>query len=129
MQDELAQAVKAKNGIPLLITEHDAIVSRINAETQEVYSEMQNAIDMLSKSTNLDSFDSLWFHDHDYRLLKCCIVFAESQGSDDAVRTNPVELDDNGLIFWRLKSYNDEQNILLQGVKYFTNSLFVFTRV
>ncbi|KAL9812450.1 putative transcription factor & chromatin remodeling DDT family [Arabidopsis thaliana] len=74
LQDELAQAVKAKNGIPLLITEHDAIVSRINAETQE------------------------------------------SQGSDDAVRTNPVELDDNGLIFWRLKSYNDEQNILLQDL-------------
>lgn len=89
LQDELAQAVKAKNGIPLLITEHDAIVSRINAETQEVYSEMQNAIDMLSK---------------------------KSQGSDDAVRTNPVELDDNGLIFWRLKSYNDEQNILLQDL-------------
>lgn len=65
MQDELAQAVKEKNGIPLLITEHDAIVSRINAETKEVNSEMQNAIDMLSKSTNLDSFDSLWFHDHD----------------------------------------------------------------
>lgn len=89
LQDELAQAVKAKNGIPLLITEHDAIVSRINAETQEVYSEMQNAIDMLSK---------------------------KSQGSDDAVRTNPVELDDNGFIFWRLKSYNDEQNILLQDL-------------
>ncbi|KAG7543805.1 Zinc-finger domain of monoamine-oxidase A repressor R1 [Arabidopsis thaliana x Arabidopsis arenosa] len=65
LQDELAQAVKEKNGIPLLITEHDAIVTRINAETKEVYSEMQNAIDMLSKSMNLDSFDSLWFHDHD----------------------------------------------------------------
>ncbi|KAG7548455.1 DDT domain [Arabidopsis suecica] len=90
LQDELAQAVKEKNGIPLLITERDAIVSRINAETKEVYSEMQNAIDMLSK---------------------------KSQGSDDAVRTNPVELDDNGLIFWRLKSYyNDEQNILLQDL-------------
>ncbi|EFH45018.1 hypothetical protein ARALYDRAFT_494100 [Arabidopsis lyrata subsp. lyrata] len=89
LQDELAQAVKEKNGIPLLITERDAIVSRINAETKEVYSEMQNAIDMLSK---------------------------KSQGSDDAVRTNPVELDDNGLIFWRLKSYNDEPNILLQDL-------------
>ncbi|KAG7543804.1 Zinc-finger domain of monoamine-oxidase A repressor R1 [Arabidopsis thaliana x Arabidopsis arenosa] len=89
LQDELAQAVKEKNGIPLLITEHDAIVTRINAETKEVYSEMQNAIDMLSK---------------------------KSQGSDDAVRTNPVELDDNGLIFWRLKSYNDEPNILLQDL-------------
>lgn len=41
---------------------------------------------------------------------------AESEGIDDAVRTNPVELDDNGLIFWRLKSYNEEQNILLQGL-------------
>ncbi|CAE6206148.1 unnamed protein product [Arabidopsis arenosa] len=90
LQDELAQAVTEKNGIPLLITERDAIVSRITAETKEVYSEMQNAIDMLSK---------------------------KSQGSDDAVRTNPVELDDNGLIFWRLKSYyNDEQNILLQDL-------------
>ncbi|XP_010445621.1 PREDICTED: uncharacterized protein LOC104728324 [Camelina sativa] len=89
LQDELVQAVKEKNGIPLLITERDAIVSRINAETKEVYSEMQNIIDMLSK---------------------------KSQGSDDAVRTNPVELDDNGLIFWRLKTYNDKQNILLQDV-------------
>ncbi|EOA16270.1 hypothetical protein CARUB_v10004415mg [Capsella rubella] len=89
LQDELAQAVKEKNGIPLLITEHDAIVSRINAETQEVYSEMQNAISMLSK---------------------------KSQGSDDAVRTNPGELDDNGRIFWTLKSYSDEQNMLLQDL-------------
>jgi len=69
LQDELAQAVKSKNGIPLLITERDAIVSRINAETQEVYSEMQNAIDMLSKSTNLDSFDSLWIHDQNRGFL------------------------------------------------------------
>ncbi|XP_010450882.1 PREDICTED: uncharacterized protein LOC104732970 [Camelina sativa] len=95
LQDELAQAVKAKNGIPLLITERDAIVSRINAETKEVYSEMQNAIDMLSK---------------------------KSQGSDDAVRTNPVELDDNGLIFWRLKSCNDEQNMLLQDLGSWTDA-------
>ncbi|XP_010435781.1 PREDICTED: uncharacterized protein LOC104719535 isoform X2 [Camelina sativa] len=94
LQDELAQAVKEKNGIPLLITERDAIVSRINAETKEVYSEMQNAIDMLA---------------------------IKSQGSDDAVRTNPVELGDNGLIFWRLKSYNDEQNILLQDLGSWTD--------
>ncbi|KAL1223034.1 hypothetical protein V5N11_024521 [Cardamine amara subsp. amara] len=89
LQDELAKAVTEKNGIPLTITERDAIVSPINAEAKEVHSEMKKAMEMLPK---------------------------KSQGSDNTVRTSPVEVDDNGLIFWRFKSYNDGQNILLQDL-------------
>ncbi|CAN8232994.1 unnamed protein product [Cochlearia groenlandica] len=93
LQDQVAEAVTKKKGIPLSIAEHDAIVSRINQETKEARSEMQIAIDMLSKN---------------------------SQRNNDAVRTNPVESDDKGLVFWRLKSYNEEENILLQDLGRFS---------
>ncbi|VVB09181.1 unnamed protein product [Arabis nemorensis] len=87
LQDELAKAVTENNGIPLTLEKRIAIVSQMNAESEEVRSEMQTAMDMLPK---------------------------KSQGYDDALRTNPVEVDDNGLRFWKLKSFNEEPNILVQ---------------
>uniref|UniRef100_A0A0D3CSX0 WHIM1 domain-containing protein n=1 Tax=Brassica oleracea var. oleracea TaxID=109376 RepID=A0A0D3CSX0_BRAOL len=39
------------------------------------------------------------------------LVFAGMQNA-----TSPVELDDNGLTLWKLKSYNKEPNILLQDL-------------
>ncbi|ESQ47181.1 hypothetical protein EUTSA_v10028126mg, partial [Eutrema salsugineum] len=37
-----------------------------------------------------------------------------SQGCDDILRIKPVEVDENGFSLWRLKSYNEEPNLLLQ---------------
>ena len=45
------------------------------------------------------------------------LLFCIGQEYNDVLRTNPVELDDNGLILWNLKSYSEEPTILLQGVK------------
>ena len=56
------------------------------------------------------------------------IAFAEVQEYDDVLRTSPVELDDNGLTLWKLKSYNKEPNILLQGVNNI-NTLLVLTSI
>lgn len=49
--------------------------------------------------------------------MSLMLLFCIGQEYNDALRTNPVELDDNGLILWNLKSYNEEPTILLQGVK------------
>ncbi|CAI0547678.1 unnamed protein product, partial [Linum tenue] len=87
-QDEIAKAVLAKNGAPLSISEHEALMSQIKEETSQAHAEMEEAKAMVSK---------------------------ESQRSD-AVRSVPLLLDIKGRAFWRLKSYNNSKYILLQGM-------------
>ncbi|XP_019059180.1 PREDICTED: uncharacterized protein LOC104823872 isoform X2 [Tarenaya hassleriana] len=88
LQDEVAKAVMAKSSAPLSISDHEAIISQIKAEVKEAHAEMVEAMDMLPKKRQ----------------------------RSDAVRTDPVILDENGRVFWRLTSYNGEPNILLQDV-------------
>ncbi|KFK33237.1 hypothetical protein AALP_AA6G348100 [Arabis alpina] len=89
LEDELAKAVAENGGVPLTTEEHDAIASQMNAENEEVRSEMLSAMEMLS---------------------------TKNQKCNDALRTKPLEVDDNGLVFWKLKCYNEEPNILVQDL-------------
>ncbi|XP_033137034.1 uncharacterized protein LOC103875291 isoform X2 [Brassica rapa] len=89
IKDDFAKAEANNNGVALTIEQRVAILSQMSAESEEVHFEKKKALEMQSKS----------------------------QEYNDALRTNPVELDDNGLILWNLKSYNEEPTILLQGVK------------
>lgn len=43
----------------------------------------------------------------------------------DVVRTDPIIVEDNGLVLWKLKCFEEEPKFLLQGMK-FTNSLLMF---
>ncbi|ESQ43624.1 hypothetical protein EUTSA_v10015379mg, partial [Eutrema salsugineum] len=88
LQHEFAKAVSESNGTLLSNEKWHAILSQTNDE--EVHSEMLEASEMLSKV---------------------------SKKSDDTHRTKPVELDENGFILWKLKSYNNEEpNLLLQDI-------------
>ncbi|CAH9119166.1 unnamed protein product [Cuscuta epithymum] len=86
IQDDVAAAIIAKNGAPISVSEHDAIVIRAKHEAAEAHAAL-----LQTKGY----------------LLKC------SQRSD-AVRTEPIFLDTNGQVFWRLKCYSNKSEILLQ---------------
>ncbi|CAI0451126.1 unnamed protein product [Linum tenue] len=47
-QDEIAKAILAKNGVPLSISEHDALMSQIKEETSQAHAEMEEAKAMVS---------------------------------------------------------------------------------
>ncbi|KAJ0267265.1 WHIM1 domain-containing protein [Hirschfeldia incana] len=85
---EFAKTEADNNGVALTIEQRVAIISQMSDESEEVHYEMKKALEMQPKS----------------------------QEYNDALRTNPVELDDNGLILWNLKSYNEEPTILLQDL-------------
>ncbi|XP_021887955.1 uncharacterized protein LOC110807212 isoform X2 [Carica papaya] len=86
--DEVAKAIIAKNGAPLTIPEHEAIVSQIKRETTEAHAEMLEAMGLVPKKRQ----------------------------RSDAVRTEAILLDTSGHAFWRLKGYDGQWNILLQDV-------------
>ncbi|CAH8361225.1 unnamed protein product [Eruca vesicaria subsp. sativa] len=88
IKDDFAKVEADNNGVALTIEKRVAILSQMSAESEEVYFEKKKALEMKPNS----------------------------QEAYDALRTNPVEVDDNG-IFWNLKSYNEEPPILLQGMK------------
>ena len=46
----MAKAIIAKNGVPLSISEHDAIISQIKSDTAQAHAEMLDAKGMVSKS-------------------------------------------------------------------------------
>lgn len=50
MQDELAKALIAKNGVPLSIAENDAIISQIKNDVAEAQAERLAALELASKS-------------------------------------------------------------------------------
>ncbi|KAF5181603.1 Cell division cycle-associated 7-like protein [Thalictrum thalictroides] len=88
MQDEIAKGILLNNGAPLSVSEHEDLVSRIKAEATKAHAEKLEAIGMLPKN----------------------------EERSDAVRTEPVLLNENGLILWKLQSYSAEPNILLQDI-------------
>ncbi|KAL9861359.1 putative transcription factor C2H2 family [Arabidopsis thaliana] len=88
MQGEVAKSIMEKNGAPLSIEEHNSIVSQIRDEAKEAHEEMMEAKGMKSKMT-----------------LIC-----------DARRTEPIMLDDNGFVLWKLKCFEEEQFFLLQDL-------------
>ncbi|XP_019173162.1 PREDICTED: uncharacterized protein LOC109168561 isoform X2 [Ipomoea nil] len=88
LQDNIAEAVISKNGAPITVSEHDAIVAKVKLETAEAHAAL------------LES-KGLW--------LKC-------NQNADAVRTEPIYVDTNGQVLWRLKSYSEKSEILLQEV-------------
>ncbi|KAF3671469.1 putative tyrosyl-DNA phosphodiesterase 2-like [Capsicum annuum] len=88
MQDEIAQAIIAKNGAPFSISEHDAIVSQIKHETAEAHAcvvESQNTRSKYNKNS-------------------------------EAVRTEPFFSGTDGNVYWRLKCYGDKSILLSQDV-------------
>ncbi|KAF3523642.1 hypothetical protein F2Q69_00048489 [Brassica cretica] len=87
IEDEFSKAQAEKNGVELTIKQRLANVSQMEAESELVFAGMQNALKM-----------------------------QKVQEYDDVLRTSPVELDDNGLTLWKLKSYNKEPNILIQDL-------------
>ncbi|XP_038874928.1 uncharacterized protein LOC120067431 isoform X2 [Benincasa hispida] len=89
MRDELAKALIAKNGVPLSIAEHDAIVSEIKSDVSEAQAERLVALELASKRRR----------------------------SSDATRTVPIMLDVNGRVFWKLRGFAGEGNILLQDIE------------
>ncbi|KAK9277889.1 hypothetical protein L1049_027446 [Liquidambar formosana] len=88
LQDEAARAILAKNGVPLSISEHKDLVSKIKTKAAQTLAETLEATDMVPKKKQ----------------------------RSDAVRSEPVLLDGSGRKFWRLRSYSDEMDILLQDV-------------
>ncbi|PSR87806.1 Cell division cycle-associated 7-like protein [Actinidia chinensis var. chinensis] len=88
MQDEVAKAIIAKNGDPLSISEHEAIVSEIKTEAAQAHAEMLESKGMVPKGKQ----------------------------RSDAIRTEPILLDVDGRTCWRLRGYSDEPKLLLQDV-------------
>ncbi|PIA63551.1 hypothetical protein AQUCO_00201116v1 [Aquilegia coerulea] len=88
MQNEFAKATLLNGGAPLSVSEHEDLVSRIKGETAKTHSEKLEAIGMVPKT----------------------------EERSDAVRSEPVLLNENGLILWKLQSYSAEPKILLQDI-------------
>ncbi|KAL0734444.1 hypothetical protein Bca4012_010654 [Brassica carinata] len=93
IKDEFAKTAADNDGVALTIEQRVAIISQMSAESEEVHFEKKKALEMRNKS----------------------------QEYNDVLRTNPVELDDNGLILWNLKSYSEEPTILLQDLGSFSD--------
>ncbi|KAL5722235.1 hypothetical protein ACHQM5_005779 [Ranunculus cassubicifolius] len=89
MQDEVAKAVLEKNGAPLSISEHEDLVSKIKTDVAKAHAERLEALGMVPKRKQ----------------------------RSDAVRTEPVLLNEDGLILWKLQSCSYEPNILLQDIR------------
>ncbi|KAE8649280.1 uncharacterized protein LOC101206502 isoform X2 [Cucumis sativus] len=89
LQDELAKALIAKNGVPLSIAENDAIISQIKNDVAEAQAERLAALELASKRRQRSY----------------------------ATRTVPVMLDVNGRVFWKLRGFACEGNILLQDME------------
>ncbi|PON78195.1 Zinc-finger domain containing protein [Parasponia andersonii] len=88
MQDEIAKAILAKNGAPLSISEHEAIVSQIKIDVAQAHSEILKAMGSVTKRRR----------------------------RSDAVRTEPNFLDAEGHVFWKLRCCGGELDMLLQDI-------------
>ncbi|KAJ8442520.1 hypothetical protein Cgig2_022403 [Carnegiea gigantea] len=102
LQDEAAKEVIAPNGGDLETnnSEYDSIVSEIKAEAEQAREEKLKAMDLLPKKRR-----------------------------SDALRTEPIFLDNKGCVYWRLNCFSDS-DLLLQGQLYcngfeFLSSSFV----
>ncbi|KAH0938071.1 hypothetical protein HID58_005532 [Brassica napus] len=88
MQGDLAKAHMERNGAPLSIEEHHAILSQIKAEVKEAHDKMLEAKGMISRKRQ-----------------RC-----------DAAGTDPILLNDDGLVLWKLKCFEEEPKFLLQDL-------------
>ncbi|XP_058228225.1 uncharacterized protein LOC131336410 isoform X2 [Rhododendron vialii] len=88
MLDEVAKAIIVKNGAPLSISEHEAVVLQIKTEVAQACAEIMESQDMVPNGI---------------------------KGSA-AVRTEPILLDINGRTYWKLNGYSDNSNVLLHDV-------------
>lgn len=88
MQDEVAEAIIAKNGAPLSISEHEAIVSVMKTKAAQAHAEVLESKGMATKEKQRPG----------------------------AVRTEPILVDADGRMYWRLKGYSDRANLLVQDV-------------
>ncbi|KAF8112862.1 hypothetical protein N665_0060s0043 [Sinapis alba] len=88
MQGDLVKAHMEKNGAPLSIEEHHAILSQIKAEVKDAHDKMLEAKGMISR-----------------RRQRC-----------DAAGTDPILLNDDGLVLWKLKCFEEEPKFLLQDL-------------
>ncbi|KAG7650914.1 putative transcription factor C2H2 family [Arabidopsis thaliana] len=88
LQGDLAKAIMKKNGAPLSIEEHNEILSQIRAEAKEAHDGMMEAKGITSGMTRI------------------C----------DARRTEPIMVEDNGLVLWKLNCYDEEPKFLLQDL-------------
>ncbi|VFQ99934.1 unnamed protein product [Cuscuta campestris] len=86
IQGDVVATVIAKNGAPISVLEHDAIVTQAKREAAEAHATFLQTRGLL---------------------LKC------SQKSD-AMRTEPIFMDTNGQVFWRLTCFSNKSVILLQ---------------
>ncbi|XP_013618674.1 PREDICTED: uncharacterized protein LOC106325193 isoform X2 [Brassica oleracea var. oleracea] len=88
MQGDLVKAHMERNGAPLSIEEHHAILSQIKAEVKEAHDKMLEAKGMISRKRQ-----------------RC-----------DAAGTDPILLNDDGLVLWKLKCFEEEPKFLLQDL-------------
>ncbi|KAJ8550072.1 hypothetical protein K7X08_033779 [Anisodus acutangulus] len=88
MQDEIAQAIVSKNGAPLSISEHEAIVSQIKCEAAEAHASV-----MESKNT-----------------------YSKYNQRAEAVRTAPFFSNTDSNVYWRLNCYGDKSILLCQDI-------------
>ncbi|PWA87591.1 DDT domain, subgroup [Artemisia annua] len=88
MQDEIAKAIIANEGVPMTIKEHDSVVSKIKKKAAEAHAEM----------------------------LECQKMGPQDKEKPDAVRIVPAFKDDKGHMYWRLKGCSDNPGILLQDI-------------
>ncbi|KAL6143726.1 hypothetical protein ACLB2K_054421 [Fragaria x ananassa] len=86
LQDEVAKLIIAKNGAPLSISEHEALVSQIKTEAAQAHAQLLEAEGIMPKKKQ-----------------RC-----------DALRTEPYRVDVDGRVFWKLKGNNNGEDIVLQ---------------
>ncbi|KAJ0242932.1 Zinc-finger domain of monoamine-oxidase A repressor R1 protein [Hirschfeldia incana] len=91
MQGDLVKAHIDRNGAPLSIEEHQAILTQIKAEVKEAHDKMLEAKGMISTKRQ-----------------RC-----------DAAGTDPILLNDDGLVLWKLKCFEEEPKFLLQELGIF----------
>lgn len=88
LQDEVAKLIIAKNGAPLSISEHEAIVSQVKSDAAQAHAELLEAEGIMPKKKQ-----------------RC-----------DVVRTEPYLVDVDGRVFWKLKGYNNGDDMVLQDM-------------
>lgn len=88
MMNELAEAIIARDGASLSISEHDEIISRIKCKADQAHKEMLESMNMVPKAKE----------------------------RSQAVRTRPILVDTDGRAFWRLNCYSEKSSILVQDI-------------
>ncbi|KAH1192966.1 Cell division cycle-associated 7-like protein [Glycine max] len=88
LQNETVKAVLS-NATPLKMEKHDALLKKMKSEVAQAHAEV----------------------------LELKGTIPKVKHSSDAMRIEPEFLDNNGQVFWKLKSYNGECAVLLQDIK------------